>query len=190
MPDPISRALTQAVLGWGPGAPALARDAIAFVAQYGIFLAVLLVVVGAWLGGGRSPGGGRSLVGFAMALMPGLIAAAVAIVAVRVLGGLVPIDRPFVALGATPLFPHAADASLPSDHVTVGLSMLGVRIEDRRFQWAVAIVVLLVGAARVVAGVHWLDDVVLGALIGLACAGLGRGIWIALVGRRRAGSSA
>ncbi|TAM64776.1 MAG: phosphatase PAP2 family protein [Chloroflexota bacterium] len=181
MPDPLSRALADAVLAWGPGAPAIVRDAISLVAQFGIYLAVLLVVVGAWLAGSRT------IEGFVMAILPGLIAAAIAIVVVRIAGGLFPVPRPFVATGLVPFFAHAADPSLPSDHVTVGMAMLGARIEDRRIRWAVAVIVLLVGLARVLAGVHWLDDIVLGALLGLACAWLGRLAWIAIVGRRRAG---
>lgn len=184
MPDPISRAIATAVLAWGPGAPHLARTGIDLVAQTGIFLAVALVVLGAWLAGGRSIGG------FVAAILPGLIGAALAILAAHVIGGLAPVDRPFVALGGTPLFTHAADASLPSDHVTIGMSMLGARISDRRIQWAVAIVVILVGLARVLAGVHWLDDVVLGALLGLACAWLGRAVAIVLIGRRRVSPAA
>jgi membrane-associated phospholipid phosphatase len=65
--------------------------------------------------------------------------------------------------------------------------MLGARIADRRLQWATAVVVLLVGLARVLAGVHWLDDIVAGAILGLACAWLGRAIWVAAVGRWRGG---
>ena len=181
MPDPISHALASSVLAWGPGAPALTRAAISLVAQFGIGLAVLLVVLGAWLSGGRSIGG------FAMAIAPGLIAAAIAIVTVHVIGDVAPVSRPFVALGGTPIFTHTADASFPSDHVTVGMSMLGARIADRRIQWAAAVVVLLVGLARVLAGVHWLDDIVAGAILGLACAWLARAIWAAAVGRRRGG---
>jgi undecaprenyl-diphosphatase len=179
MPDPISHALASSVLAWGPGAPELARAAISLVAQFGIGLAVLLVVLGVWLSGGRSIGD------FGMAIAPGLIAAAIAIVTVHVIGDVAPVSRPFVALGGMPIFAHAADASFPSDHVTLGMSMLGARIADRRIQWATAVVVLLVGLARVLAGVHWLDDIVAGAILGLACAWLGRAIWVAAVRRWR-----
>jgi undecaprenyl-diphosphatase len=184
MPDPISHALASSIMTWAPGAPTLVRDAISLVGQFGIGLAVLLVVVGAWLSGGRTIGG------FAMAIAPGLIAAAIAIVAVHVIGDLAPVSRPFVALGGTPIFHHAADASFPSDHVTLGMSMLGARIADRRLQWATVVVVLLVGLARVLAGVHWLDDIVAGAILGLACAWLGRAIWVVLAGRLRGGQAA
>ena len=152
MPDAISHALASSIMTWAPGAPTLVRDAISLVGQFGIGLAVLLVVVGAWLSGGRTIGG------FAMAIAPGLIAAAI--------------------------------ASFPSDHVTLGMSMLGARIADRRLQWATVVVVLLVGLARVLAGVHWLDDIVAGAILGLACAWLGRAIWVVLAGRLRGGQAA
>ena len=184
MPDPISRALATAVLAWGPTAPGAVRAAIDLVGQAGIYLAVALVVAGAWLAGGRS------VSGFVAAILPGLIGAAIAILVAHVIGGLAPIARPFVALGGSPLFGHAADASFPSDHVTIGISMLGARITDRRLQWAAAAVVLLVGLARVLAGVHWLDDVVAGALIGLVCAWLGRALAIVLIGRRRVSPTA
>ena len=181
MPDPISRALGQAALSWGPSAPALLRDSIVAVAQFGILLAVVLVVAGAWGAGGRTP------VGLVLALAPGVLAAALAYLTIHVIGLVAPVERPFVALGGTPLFVHAPDASFPSDHVTLGMSMLGSHIKDRRIQVAVALVVLLVGLARVAAGVHWLDDIVGGALIGLAFAWIGRTIWVAVLGRRRAG---
>jgi undecaprenyl-diphosphatase len=150
---------------------------VAWIAEWGIAVAVALVALGTWLAGGRT------VRGTLIAVAPGLLAAGLALVAVAFLGALIPADRPFVVAGQSALIRHAADASFPSHHATVGMAMLGARIDDRRIQWAIAAVVLLVGLARVLADVHWLVDVLGGALIGLACAWAGRTAWSAA--RRR-----
>jgi undecaprenyl-diphosphatase len=145
--------------------------AVAWIAEWGIVAAVALVGVGTWLAGGRTVRGAL------VAVAPGLLAAGIAIVAVALLGTLLPTDRPFVVAGQAGLIAHAPDSSFPSHHATVGMSMLGARIDDRRLQVAVGAVVMLVGLARVLADVHWLADVLGGALIGLACAWTGRAAW-------------
>lgn len=144
---------------------------VAWIAEWGIAVAVALVALGTWLAGGRA------LRGALVAVAPGLLAAGIALAVVALLGAMIPADRPFVVAGQSALITHAADSSFPSHHATVGMAMLGARIDDRRIQWAIAAVVLVVGLARVLADVHWLVDILGGALIGLACAWAGRTIW-------------
>ncbi|MGX9418565.1 phosphatase PAP2 family protein [Vibrio sp. RC27] len=69
--------------------------------------------------------------------------------------------------------------SLPSGHTTAAFLMASIiaffypSFSVLAFSWACAI-----GAARILLGVHFFTDVVIGALLGLCCAELG--IWFAL----------
>jgi undecaprenyl-diphosphatase len=80
--------------------------------------------------------------------------------------------RPFVVdPSLKPLFAHPPDNGFPSDHtatgVVVGLAVLSYR---RWLGAALVAVALLVGAARVAAHVHHVQDVAGGAAIGLVAA--------------------
>ena len=111
--------------------------------------------------------------------------------------------RPFVVDGQPPLFDHPDDNGFPSDHTAFTAAVAGVVLSARRV-WGVALLVVsaLIGAARVLAHVHHVPDVVGGFLLGLVCAALA--VWLArpavdrvvlrrelnawgLPGRRRAG---
>lgn len=75
--------------------------------------------------------------------------------------------QPFAAEGFEPLFPHAADNSFPSDHMTAAAALATVGwFADRRDGLALWVLALLVGAARVFAGIHYWNDILAGALIG------------------------
>ncbi len=73
---------------------------------------------------------------------------------------------PFVLSGATPLIAHVANNGFPSDHMVfaVALATLALLFNRRLgiFLWVLA---LLVGTARVAAGVHHSVDIVAGAAI-------------------------
>ena len=169
MPDPFSRTLASTFFGWDASMPSPVAGAVSDVAQFGIVLAVLVVGLAA-LWASEGPPAAR-LLDTAVRLVPGVAAVVVAFAAAHVAGTLLSEPRPFVLLAQQPLFPHAPDGSFPSDHVTAGMSMLAARI-GRRGRILTAVIVALVGLARVVAGVHWLDDIVGGAIIGLAVAWL------------------
>ncbi len=81
--------------------------------------------------------------------------------------------RPFVALGLTPLFAHGMDASFPSDHTLVGVA-LAAPLVWRMWQVGLPLlaVALLVGFARVAAGVHWPSDILGSALVALVLGAL------------------
>lgn len=167
MPDPISRAIEPTFFGWDGSLPHLLAQAVSGVAQYGIVVAILVVGLGALWATAR--GSGAWLPDTLLRLAPGILAVGIALGIAHVAGLLLPEARPFVLLGQPPLFPHAADASFPSDHVSGGMAMLAARVGSRTRALTVAIVVA-VGLARMVAGVHWLDDIVGAAVLGLALA--------------------
>jgi undecaprenyl-diphosphatase len=74
--------------------------------------------------------------------------------------------RPFVDLGLTPLFPHDADSSFPSDHTLASVAIAGP-LAARRPRLGLGLVAwaLLIGAARVAAAVHYPSDIAGSALI-------------------------
>ncbi len=76
--------------------------------------------------------------------------------------------RPFVSDGITPLIQHAADNGFPSDHMLLGVAIASVVFAYNRplgiILWILAI---MVGAARVFAGVHHWTDIVGGAVIAI-----------------------
>ncbi len=181
MPDPISRAIEPTLLAWGAGLPHTLGQAVSGTAQFGIVLAILVVGCGALWAAAGTPR--ERIVGTILRLAPGIAAVVVALGAAHVAGLLLPEVRPFVLLGQPALFPHAADASFPSDHVSGGMAMLAARVGDRT-RALTALIVVLVGLARVVAGVHWPDDIVGAAILGLAVAWLVAAGWSVLVPRR------
>ena len=94
------------------------------------------------------------------------------------LGGLHAEARPFVTDHFVPVFPHDPDASFPSDHLAVlGAVTAGAWLGSRRLGYVAAALSLVVAFARVFAGVHYVGDVVVGFLLGVASGGL---VWIAL----------
>jgi undecaprenyl-diphosphatase len=152
-------ASTQAWFGAGVGV----------VAQAGILLlpiAVLLI----WLFASTPNDGRRE------AIVAGVASAVVAIAVGLVLERMLNRPRPFVELGFQPLFPHAADSSFPSDHTLVGVALVGPMLWQSPklgiwlFAWA-----LIIGFARVAAGVHYPTDIVGSAILALALDGV---IWV------------
>jgi undecaprenyl-diphosphatase len=102
-----------------------------------------------------------------------VIAAGVALLVAHVLSGVVDRPRPFVAhTGHIHQFlHHAADAGFPSDHATAAFAIAGVLLVrlGRRW-WPVLVAAVLLGAARVMLGLHYPADIIAGAGIGLLAA--------------------
>ena len=83
--------------------------------------------------------------------------------------------RPFVQDPSTvSLFPHPADNGFPSDHAAAGGLLTALVVRHRRALGVlVGIGAVLVAAARVVAQVHHVQDVVAGLLLGLVAGAVG-----------------
>jgi undecaprenyl-diphosphatase len=79
--------------------------------------------------------------------------------------------RPFVTLGFEPLIERGATFSFPSGHAAIlfALAVVVWRL-DRRWGWWFLALASLNGFARVVAGVHWPTDIVVGAVVGVVSA--------------------
>ena len=94
-------------------------------------------------------------------LMLGGIALPFMYVTAKVLGHVYYDPRPFVQEHFTPLIPHDADNGFPSDHtlITAGVAAV-IYFFNRPWGFALLGLALLVGAARVAAGVHHPVDIV------------------------------
>ncbi|OJV99344.1 MAG: hypothetical protein BGO39_14005 [Chloroflexi bacterium 54-19] len=89
--------------------------------------------------------------------------------------------RPFIQTGIAPLIPGALDNGFPSDHTLLVAAVGGILFY---FNWKAGLVVwflaLLIGLARVYAGVHHLLDIAGSLVIVLAVTALfilGRQLW-------------
>lgn len=83
--------------------------------------------------------------------------------------------RPFIVLSFTPLIDKLSSASFPSGHAAFFFALSGVLFfENKRLGiWFFAASVLM-GIARIAAGVHWPTDILVGFLIGVLSAIISR----------------
>lgn len=81
--------------------------------------------------------------------------------ALLVLASLYNNPRPFVVEHFTPLIPHAPDNGFPSDHTILSAAVAALIFPyARRVGIALFVLAVLVGGARVLAGVHHTIDIV------------------------------
>jgi undecaprenyl-diphosphatase len=115
-------------------------------------------------------------VAVAVEVVVGLVAVALL---VKLAGALHDDPRPFVVdPGVHPWFSHPADNGFPSDHTAVGSVTAFVVLRHRRAAGAgLLLIAVLVGAARVLAHVHHVEDILAGLLIGLVAAAGGVLAW-------------
>ncbi len=74
--------------------------------------------------------------------------------------------QPFAVGGFEPLIPHEVDNSFPSDHVLIGGVFASVAfLADRRVGLVLWVLALLVGLARMLAGLHYGVDVLAAAIL-------------------------
>ena len=77
-------------------------------------------------------------------------------------------NQPFAVEGFEPLIPHAVDNSFPSDHVLIGgVFASAAFLADRRMGLVLWALTLLVGLARMLAGLHYSVDVLAAAVLAL-----------------------
>jgi undecaprenyl-diphosphatase len=143
---------------------------IVAVAQY---LPFVIVAAGAvvWLLAPRS--------GKVAMVVESVVALAAVGVLILVAASLHTDPRPFVVdPSVRPLFAHPADNGFPSDHTALSMTVAALVWVQRRTVGAVlAVLALCVGAARVLAHVHHTQDIVAGAVIGVAAAAIGVLVW-------------
>lgn len=78
-------------------------------------------------------------------------------------------QRPFVAdSGVHLLVPHGADGGMPSHHIVFMAALVAsVYYYDKRTATVFAVLTLITGVARVVAGIHYPSDILVGAVVGV-----------------------
>lgn len=139
------------------------HEIVIIVAKYFVIIPVIITGL-VWL---QLPG--REKLRFAALA---LIGAAIAYGLAKLGSALFYNPRPFVVGHFTPYFAHGADNGFPSDHTLLAATLAALAFSrNRRWGQVVLAVALLIGLARVIAGVHHLIDIV-GAII-FGCAGVG-----------------
>ncbi|WP_029136472.1 phosphatase PAP2 family protein [Nakamurella lactea] len=150
---------------------------IGWLAQY-LLYAMVIAFAAIWLfaedRAGRVQLAGSALIGLLLVWVLITVAAAVH-----------DDPRPFVQNPALqPLIAHAADNGFPSDHsAAAGLIAVLIWLRHRWYGTLLGVVALVLGAARVAAHVHHVQDIVAGLLIGGVAAWLGSLAAAALIGR-------
>jgi len=102
----------------------------------------------------------------------------------RLAGLLFSHNQPFAVDGFEPLIPHAVDNSFPSDHTVIsGVFSLTAFLANRHIGLVLWALTLLVGAARVSAGLHYPVDIVVGVLLALVAVFVAHKAVLWVVGR-------
>jgi len=136
------------------------RSLVIFTGQYLIFIIGLIAIIATLL----SEKTVRNNI-IILAVISSLVALAIALVT----GSLYYDPRPFVIDHFTPLIPHSSDNGFPSDHTLFGMvAAATVFIYHRKTGILLGILVILVGVARVIAGIHHPIDIIGGVLIAIA----------------------
>lgn len=146
--------------GWIPGSGPVHAVTVA-CAQWLVFVVPLVLIVAWWWPGVKRVEIRRLIVAAG-------ISAVLSGCALLLLAGHVQSPRPFVSLHLTPLFPHAPDASFPSDHTLLGMALAAPFVWRRwRLGLPLALITIIVGLARVASAVHWPSDIAGSIIIGL-----------------------
>lgn len=155
----------------------LAKDAphwfdrvMEFIGEYGLLLAMVVLVLWCWWGVRRRGGDGAASSVAALVWAP--LAAGVAVLVNVPIRGFVERPRPFVDHdGLDVLVDGKNDFSFVSDHATLTMAIaVGLFVANRRFGMVGIGLALLEGFCRVYMGVHYPTDVVGGFALGTAVA--------------------
>jgi undecaprenyl-diphosphatase len=158
-------AIVLGLFGSASSQPLVAR-LVSVIAEYGILLLVLGLVL-LWL----LPASGvpfRRTVLFAV--VPSFVVAVFLAVGFSLF---LYRARPFEVLGIQPLFAHYADSSFPSDHMLFGSALIGPAVWSRpKLGIWLLVWLLVIGACRVAAGVHYASDILGSILLGAVPTGI------------------
>jgi len=146
---------------------------IVFIANY------LIYFLGGWaLVTGWYFHNSKGSKGFVLWMFGFIAAAIVAYVVVTLVGQLYYEDRPFVHSGVIPPIPYQSTNSFPSSHATfAALFAMFIWFKYRVWGAVAMVVAILVSAGRVLVGVHFVQDVVVGMAIGIGVSFLVEYFW-------------
>jgi undecaprenyl-diphosphatase len=139
-----------------------------YVGEYGLLLAMVLLVVWCWWSVRRR--GGQDAASSVAALVWAPLAAGIAVLVNVPIRGFVERPRPFRDhQGLDVLVPGKTDYSFVSDHATFTMAIgVALFVANRRFGLVGIALALLEGFCRVFMGVHYPTDVVGGFALGTA----------------------
>ncbi|MER5598167.1 phosphatase PAP2 family protein [Streptomyces sp. NPDC002265] len=143
---------------------------VAFVGEYGLLLAMVLVVLWCWSSVRRR--GGDEAASSVAGLVWAPLAAGIAVLVNVPIRGFVQRPRPFLDhQGLDVLVSGKNDYSFVSDHATITMAIgVGLFVTNRRFGLLGIALAMLEGFCRVYMGVHYPTDVVGGFALGTAVA--------------------
>ncbi|MFE9444808.1 phosphatase PAP2 family protein [Streptomyces sp. NPDC006602] len=156
--------------GLAKDAPAWFDRGMEYVGEYGLLLAMVLLVVWCWWSVRRR--GGEDAASSVAALVWAPLAAGVAVLVNVPIRGFVERPRPFLTHeGLDVLVSGKTDYSFVSDHATITMAMaVGLFVANRKFGLFGLGLALLEGFCRIYMGVHYPTDVVGGFALGTAVA--------------------
>ncbi len=155
--------------GLAKSAPGWLDRAVEFIGEYGILLALVLLVLGCWWNARRQPCAESAATAVAGTVWAPL-AAGIAVLVNIPIRGFVQRPRPFVEhQGLDVLVKGKTDYSFVSDHATLAMAIAaGLFVAHRKFGLAAIGLALAEGFCRVFMGVHYPTDVVGGFALGTA----------------------
>src|SRR3954471_18051824 len=156
--------------GLAKDAPQWFDRAMEYVGEYGLPLAMVLLVLGCWWSVRRR--GGEEAASSVAALLWTPLAGALAVLVNVPIRGFVERPRPFrTHQGIDVLVSGKTDYSFVSDHATITMAMAaGLFVVNRKFGLFGIALALLEGFCRVYMGVHYPTDVIGGFALGTAVA--------------------
>ncbi|KAB1139810.1 phosphatase PAP2 family protein [Streptomyces luteolifulvus] len=156
--------------GLAKDAPSWFDRVLPYIGEYGLPLAMVLLVVWCWWSVRRR--GGQDAASSVAALVWAPLAAAIAVLVNVPIREFVERPRPFLDhQGLDVLVSGKTDYSFVSDHATITMAMaVGLFVANRKFGLAGIGLALLEGFCRVYMGVHYPTDVVGGFALGTAVA--------------------
>ncbi|MEU2059457.1 phosphatase PAP2 family protein [Streptomyces sp. NPDC013455] len=154
--------------GLAKDAPGWFDRVMEFVGEYGLLIAMVLLILWCWWSVRRR--GGEDAAPSVAALVWAPLAAGLAVLVNVPIRGFVRRPRPFVDHeGLDVLVSGKTDFSFVSDHATITMALgVGLFVANRRFGLAGIGLALLEGFCRVYMGVHYPTDVVGGFALGTA----------------------